>query len=215
MDALLSASDGRAVDIHARIERWALDEVALPGKLVREIVDALYRENQFCRGVLKVGDKTIGPSNLSVQILAVVNTTDAVAPLVSLSPIKDVVSSGSFHIIEYPGEAGVCLQHLGVLVGREAFERIWPQIISWIKAQGSGAGARQQPHATGSLHGSIYENSDPVANQAARRNDDGGKGNMLDQFGLDAGTAISGHEIGEANEQHQTPRETGKNRQRS
>jgi polyhydroxyalkanoate synthase len=38
MDAALSAADGRAMDIHARIERWALDEIALPGKLVSEIV---------------------------------------------------------------------------------------------------------------------------------------------------------------------------------
>ncbi len=90
MDAIQSAGDGRAVDIHARIERWALDEVALPGKLVREIVDALYRENQFCRGTLRVGGRMIGPSSLSVQTLAVVNTADAVAPLVSLNPIRDV-----------------------------------------------------------------------------------------------------------------------------
>jgi polyhydroxyalkanoate synthase len=148
MDAILSAGDGRAADIHARIERWALDEVALPGKLVREIVDALYRENQFCRGVLKVGEKTIGPSNLSVQILAVVNTADAVAPLVSLCPIRDVVDPDRLHILEYPGETGVCLQHLGILVGREAFARIWPEIVSWINAQGSAAGAPQQPRAT-------------------------------------------------------------------
>lgn len=43
------------MEIHARIERWALEEVALPGKLVREIVDELYRENRFCRGTLEVG----------------------------------------------------------------------------------------------------------------------------------------------------------------
>ena len=38
---------------HARIERWALDEVALPGKLVSDIVEQLYREDRFWR-VLKV-----------------------------------------------------------------------------------------------------------------------------------------------------------------
>jgi polyhydroxyalkanoate synthase len=183
MDVILSAGDSRAVDIHARIDRWALDEVALPGKLVREIVDALYRENQFCRGVLKIGEKTIGPSSLSVQILAVFNTADAVAPLASISAIRDVLGPGRLHIVEYFGEAGVCLQHLGILVGREAFARIWPQIIGWINAQGAGAGARQQLCVTGSIHGSTYESFDQVADQAARRDDDGGKSNMLNQFG--------------------------------
>jgi polyhydroxyalkanoate synthase len=30
------------------------------------LLERLYRENQFCRGILKIGEKTIGPSSLSV-----------------------------------------------------------------------------------------------------------------------------------------------------
>jgi polyhydroxyalkanoate synthase len=135
LDAALSVADGRAMDIHARIARWALDEVALPGKLVSEIVEALYRENRFCRAILRVGDKTVGPSNLSEPILAVVNTADAVAPLASVSPVRDVLGSVRFQIVAYPAEAGVCLQHLGALVGKQAYARTWPEIMSWIYAQ--------------------------------------------------------------------------------
>src|SRR5215468_4257141 len=43
MDAALSLADHAAMDIHARVERWALDEVALPGKLVSQIFQWLYR----------------------------------------------------------------------------------------------------------------------------------------------------------------------------
>jgi len=145
LDAILSAGDSRALEIHARIERWALDEVALPGKLVREIVDTLYRENQFCRGTLKIGGKTIGLSSLSVRTLAVVNTGDAVAPSASINPMRDVLDPDNLRIVEYSGEAGVCLQHLGILVGRQAFARIWPQIISWMNARGSDVSAGQRP----------------------------------------------------------------------
>jgi polyhydroxyalkanoate synthase len=35
-------------------------------------------------------------------------------------------------IIEYQGEIGVCLQHLGILIGREARAQVWPDITSWI-----------------------------------------------------------------------------------
>jgi len=38
MDAAFSLSDLDALEIHARIERWTLDEVALSGKLVSDIV---------------------------------------------------------------------------------------------------------------------------------------------------------------------------------
>src|SRR6516225_7996283 len=53
MDAAMSIADPHAMETHARVERWALDEVPLPGKLVHQIIEWLYRENRFCRGTLK------------------------------------------------------------------------------------------------------------------------------------------------------------------
>jgi len=59
MDAALSLTDHHALEIHARIERWALDEVPLPGKLVYQIIEWLYRENRLCRGTLQIGDTLV------------------------------------------------------------------------------------------------------------------------------------------------------------
>jgi poly[(R)-3-hydroxyalkanoate] polymerase subunit PhaC len=134
-DAILSAPDRQALEIHARVERWALDEVALPGKLVRQIIEWLYRDNRFCRGTLKVGGKLIGPSSLSVSTLVLVNMADQVAPLASVKPCVDAMPATDVRIIEYSGEAGIGLQHLAVLVGRQAHARLWPEIISWLKAR--------------------------------------------------------------------------------
>jgi polyhydroxyalkanoate synthase len=134
MDAAMSISDPLAMEIHARVERWALDEMPLPGKLVHQIIDWLYRENRFCSNELKIGEKFIGPASLSVPTLAVVNTADDVAPLNSLKPFADAMSE-NVRIIEYPGELGVCLQHLGILVGRHAQAHVWPEILSWLKSQ--------------------------------------------------------------------------------
>jgi len=136
MDAAFSIADYHALDIHGRVERWALDEVPLPGKLVHQIVEWLYRENRFCRGILKVGKTLVGPFSLSVPTLAVVNTADDVAPLASVKPFIDAMPTGNGRIIEYLGEVGVCLQHLGILVGRRAHAYVWPQIISWLHSRG-------------------------------------------------------------------------------
>jgi poly[(R)-3-hydroxyalkanoate] polymerase subunit PhaC len=133
MDAALSVTDPHAMDVHARIERWALDEVPVPGKLVQQIIGWLYRDNLLCRGALQVRGHVVGPSNLSIPILAVVNVTDEVAPLVSVKPFIDAIPTKLARMIEYPGELGVCLQHLGILVGRQAYANVWPQIISWLK----------------------------------------------------------------------------------
>ena len=133
-DAALSAADRQAMDIHARVERWALDEAALPGKLVRDMIEQLYRENSFFLGALHVAGKRVGPFSLSTPTLVVVNMVDEVAPLISVKPIIDAMPTKDARIIEYPGETGVCLQHLGILVGRRARAEVWPEIISWIKA---------------------------------------------------------------------------------
>jgi poly[(R)-3-hydroxyalkanoate] polymerase subunit PhaC len=132
-DAVMSITDPQAMEVHARVERWALDEVALPGKLVHQIVDWLYRENRFCRGELNLNDKVVGPSTLSIRTLVVVNTSDEVAPLVSVKPFTDRMA-GTVRIIEYTGEIGVCLQHLGILIGPNAQAAVWPQIVSWLNS---------------------------------------------------------------------------------
>ena len=136
MDAAMSIGDPLAMAIHARVERWALDEMPLPGKLVHQIIEWLYRENRFCSNELKIGKKVIGPSSLSVPTLAAVNTADDVAPLNSLKPFADATAK-NVQIIEYPGELGVWLQHLGILVGRHAQAHVWPEILSWLKSQTS------------------------------------------------------------------------------
>jgi len=135
LDAALSLADPAARDLHVRIERWALDEVALPGKLVNHIVQWLYRENRLCRGTLSVCNTTVGPANVRNPLLAIVNATDEIGPLVSVAPFVDQMATKDVQIIPCPNEVGVGLQHLGMLVGRQAYVRVWPQIISWIKAR--------------------------------------------------------------------------------
>lgn len=135
MDAAMSVSDSRALEIHARVERWALDEVPLPGALVRQIVDWLYRENRFCLGELTVLGRPIGPSCLDLPALAVVNTMDEVAPRSAVQPILDAMPTDDVSVIEYPGETGVALQHIGMLVGREAYASVWPRIMAWLGAR--------------------------------------------------------------------------------
>jgi len=131
-DAALSVTSRHALEIHTRVERWALDEVPLPGKLVHQLIEWLYRENRFCRGELKIGGRLISPQSMSVPTLAIVNTTDDIAPLSSVKPFIESMATKDTRIIEYPGEVGVGLQHLGVLIGQDAHANVWPEIISWL-----------------------------------------------------------------------------------
>jgi polyhydroxyalkanoate synthase len=135
LDATLSSADPAARIIHARVERWALDEVPLPARLVHEILQWLYREDRLCRGTLSIRDRIAGPSKLRVPTLAVVNARDEIAPPASVLPFIEAIPVQDVRVRDYPGEIGVGLQHLGILVGRQAYARVWPEIVSWLKAR--------------------------------------------------------------------------------
>jgi polyhydroxyalkanoate synthase len=139
-DAAASIADFHAREIHGRVERWTLDEAALPGELVRQLLEWLYRENRFCEGNLKISNKCIGPVTLNSSTLAVVNVADDVAPSVSVKPFIDAMPTRDVRILEVPGERGVCLQHLGILIGRDTRAVVWPEVISWM-------GSRADPRA--------------------------------------------------------------------
>lgn len=127
-------ADPEAIEMHMRIERWALDELPLSGRLVDEVVGWLYREDRFCRGVLEIGGHMVAPGRIEVPTLAVVTTSDDVVPIGSVAPFLAAVSSKDVALVEYPGETGVGLQHLGILAGRRAHATIWPKILAWIDA---------------------------------------------------------------------------------
>lgn len=134
-DAASSLLDSRALEIHTRVERWALDEVALPGRLVYEMLQWLYREDRFFQAALRIGHRTVGPSHLTLPTLAVANTSDEIAPPASIAPFMDAMPGVDVRLIEYSGEVGVGFQHLAILVGRRAYTAVWPEIMSWLKAR--------------------------------------------------------------------------------
>jgi polyhydroxyalkanoate synthase len=142
-DAVLSLTDPAATATHARVERWALDEAPLPGRLVHEIVDWLYREDRFCRGTLAICGREVGPSALRLPTLMVINMADEIAPPASVTPFAQAMPDGAACVIEYPGETGVGLQHLAILIGRQAYAHLWPKIMSWIEASPDLASSRR------------------------------------------------------------------------
>lgn len=139
MDAALSLTDPAALALHLHVERWALDEVALPGRLIRQMVDWLYREDRFRLGGLTLGGQTLGPGALRLPVLALVNPADEIGPRAAVEPffarMQAADTGADTRVIEHEPEIGVGLQHLAILAGRRAHAEIWPQIADWIAAR--------------------------------------------------------------------------------
>jgi polyhydroxyalkanoate synthase len=133
-DSALALGHARASDIQVRIERWALDEVALPGRLVREIMQWFYQEDRLCRGTLRLRGRTISPREVRAPTLAIINAADAIAPSEAVMPYLEAVSTSDVRLLEIPGEPRVGLQHLAVLVGPRSHPIVWQQVVEWLDA---------------------------------------------------------------------------------
>jgi polyhydroxyalkanoate synthase len=131
-DWLVSLPDAEAVQTHLRVERWTLDEFPLPGRLFEELVEALYREDRFMGGSLMINGLTVAAEEVRAPLLSIVNRRSSVAPPESVLPFHEVVHSPDRQVLWYEGDKGVALQHVGVLVGKNAHQHLWPAIIDWV-----------------------------------------------------------------------------------
>lgn len=132
MDRYLSFANPQLLATHMRVERWTHDEFALPGRLFTELVEQLYRNDEFMQGKLAIGAHRIGPQDLRAPLVSVIDPRSKVIPEAALRPFHEAAASERKLLLHYEGDIGVNLQHVGVLVGNSAHARIWPAIFDWL-----------------------------------------------------------------------------------
>ena len=132
-DLAASLADPLATAVHVRVERWTLDELAMPGALFEDVFEQLYREDRFRAGTLEVSeDRLTGATRLQCPVLAVVNTSGQVVPPTSLVAVLGAIPELRLRTLYYEGGRGSALDHVGPLVAPLAHEVHWPQIVEWV-----------------------------------------------------------------------------------
>jgi polyhydroxyalkanoate synthase len=132
LDALLASTDAARLRTHLLVERWALDELALPRRLVAELATQIVREDRFMRGALEIGGRTAAPARLAAPLLCVHDPRCRLVPSAAILPFVEAAASRDKTVLRYEGDVGVALQHVGPLVGRNAHAVLWPRIVQWI-----------------------------------------------------------------------------------
>jgi polyhydroxyalkanoate synthase len=132
VDGLASLADPHALRTHWLVERWTLDELPLARRFFWEVVQWLVHDDRFMRGTLVVGERQANPLDIHAPILSVVDPRCDIVPPQAVLPFLDAVGSTDKSVLWYEGDTGVALQHVGMLVGRRAHERLWPEILRWI-----------------------------------------------------------------------------------
>jgi polyhydroxyalkanoate synthase subunit PhaC len=137
-DLLLSAGDASALHIHLLVERWTLDEYAMPSALFADMVD-LYREDRFMQGTLRIKGQSAAPRGVTMPVLAVVDPESDLVPPKAVMPFLEGLPNRNWMLLHYEGDIGVALRHVGVLAGRNAHRILWPEILAWIRMSHTSA----------------------------------------------------------------------------
>lgn len=144
-DALACAGDPEARARHLGVERWTLEEVALPAALVRDVVGRLWQEDALARGTLVLAGERLGPDRLAVPLLAIASPADAIAPPAAVAPFLEAVRRPvPARLVRWPRERGTVFAHLAAVLGPRAHARLWPAVRRWMAARTAGEPARAQ-----------------------------------------------------------------------
>ena len=137
LDAVLSAGDPARLRTHWLVERWVLDEFALPRRLVADLATQIVREDRFLRGTLEINGRSATPERVTAPLLCVVDPRCPLVPPGAVLPFVEAAASREKTVLDYEGDVGVSLQHVGPLVGRNAHALLWPKIVEWITRTGA------------------------------------------------------------------------------
>ncbi|HEY0523564.1 MAG TPA: alpha/beta fold hydrolase [Stellaceae bacterium] len=142
-DFVASLFDPPAMLTHLRVQRWTLDEFAMPGRLFDDVLGLLYRGDAFARGSLVLNGRVLGPGALTMPVMAVVDPRSSIIPPAAMLPVIEAAPcGGDKRLLWYEGDRGVALQHVGALVGPNAHSLLWPQILDWLAAAPSATSSR-------------------------------------------------------------------------
>jgi len=133
LDWLESLASPKASRRYSRVRRWTLDEMPLPRRLFEEVVEQLYRDNRFAAGTLTIGQRKADPRALVAPVLAVCDPRSRIIPPLAMEAYRHRTGSTDVEILDYAGDVGVMLQHVGVLVGDNAHKSLWPRITEWMR----------------------------------------------------------------------------------
>lgn len=132
LDYMACMGSRALMETHCRVERWTMDEMAMPRKLFEDVVEQLYRQDRFMCGRLAIGAARLHPSDVRAPLFSVYEPSSRVIPAESVIAFHRAAGSAEKELVPYLGDTGVALQHVGGLVGESAHRQIWPHAFAWM-----------------------------------------------------------------------------------
>ena len=108
-------------------EAWLNDPVPMTARVLRDVVDGLYRKNLLAKGELRVAGRPVALARGTQPVLNLIASSDSLVPPACARPLADLWG-GPVTTREFA--AG----HIGVTVGSRAPRDLWATVAQWLRA---------------------------------------------------------------------------------
>jgi len=119
--------DPARLDDFLALKTWVDDNVPVAGEAYRKFVRDCYQENLLVQNRLQIHGRTVDLNAIRSSLLNVVARQDHICPAPSAAVLNDLVSSEDALLLTLPGG------HIGVVIGREAGDVLWPRLSEWLE----------------------------------------------------------------------------------
>jgi polyhydroxyalkanoate synthase subunit PhaC len=129
MQLLNNVENDSFVKASLRFERWAADQLPIPGELARDMFRDFLQDNKLVKNQYPLGDKLVDLGKIRVPFLHVAAEYDHIVPTAASCDLVKMVGSEDKQEIVVRGG------HVSLVAGGNAVFRLWPQLDAWLSAR--------------------------------------------------------------------------------
>ncbi len=123
---LLNLDDAAHVARYSKFEDWFKHTQDIPGAFYLWIVEHLFRDNALVSGELRVGDRRVQLSSLTMPLNLLAGATDHITPPDQVFAIAALASTPPELVARDITAGG----HLGLFMGHESLRDHWPPLLA-------------------------------------------------------------------------------------
>ena len=129
MKLLNNVENDAFVKAHLRFDRWAVDQLPIPGELARTLVKDFVIDNKFVNNALTLRGERVDLGRIKAPFLHVAAQHDHIVPAAASQDLLPNIGSADKHEIIMKGG------HVSLVAGGNAVFRLWPQLDRWLSVR--------------------------------------------------------------------------------
>ena len=102
--------DDQVMALFGPVDRWANENVDIPGDVFRKFIKEVFHDDRFRRGETRINGKPVDLSAITCPLMNLAATRDWIVPLESAEILGDLVGSREKHFIPIEGA------HVGIMI---------------------------------------------------------------------------------------------------